>query len=376
MKIAIITSQYPSKGIPYNHMFVHMRSKEMVSNKENVVVYVPSNKVKKYLIDGVSVKKMNSASIINELQDFEVIYLHLLNLYPFLQKDGWKIYDFIIKKNCPFAMYIHGSEVLRYKARKFGFEFSFNDLLSWIRKDFYSLPRIRMFISKSIQNPNCKFITNSKWMAKEAERNLNISIEKNISIIPNGIDTKIFSYRKNNNLKKLVTIRPLGDKVYNIEKSIQVMKYLPDEYTLDIYGKGKFLRQYQNLINKEMLSDRVKIFNRFIERDEMNDLFSKYGIFISTTRMDSQGVTMLEAMSSGLLTVSTNNSSKPEFIKDMKTGVLGISAQELAKKILTVTKNKSVYYTIAKNGSDSIKEIDLKKTILKELEILKFLSNL
>ena len=76
MKIAIITSRYPSQGNPYNHMFVHMRSKEYIKQGEQVEVFVPSIEVKEYIFEGVRVRVMPSKEITKYLKEYDLLYLH------------------------------------------------------------------------------------------------------------------------------------------------------------------------------------------------------------------------------------------------------------------------------------------------------------
>ena len=64
MKIAIITSRYPSLGNPYNHMFVHMRSKEFVKQGQKVEVFVTSKETHEYVFEGISVKHLPSKDMI------------------------------------------------------------------------------------------------------------------------------------------------------------------------------------------------------------------------------------------------------------------------------------------------------------------------
>ena len=107
----------------------------------------------------------------------------------------------------------------------------------------------------------------------------------------------------------------------------------------------------------------------------MNKLFHQYNTFISTTKLDTQGVTMLEAMASGLLVASIENSSKKEFISDMKTGVLGSNSLELANKILKASTDEDLFRSITNSGRKSMEKIDVKLTCKKELEILKEIAN-
>lgn len=372
MKIVVITSRYPSKHKPYNHMFVHMRCLKMQKQNCELSVYVPSKKRETYTYQGVKIMAMPSVDIVKLLNSQTVIYLHLLNIYPFSKDNGWPIYKHIIKQSLPSVMYVHGSEVQKYIARWYEFNYRVSDFLKWIKKDCFVIPRMKQFFKS--QKKNSPFVFPSLWMKEETERNLKMTIE-DYKIIPNGIDTSFFEFHsQTENRFKMVTIRSLSNKVYDIEKTIEVLENLPEQYTLDIYGEGIYKEQYQRLIDSKQLGSRVKIISKFLERAQMKELFLNYGVFISTTRMDSQGVTMMEAASTGLLVVTTDNSSKREFIKDDVSGILGKSAAEIASKIIAVTDNKSRFEEVVKNGRASMEKIDIAKTVSSELKLIKQVS--
>ena len=370
MKIAIVTSRYPSAEKPYNHMFVHVRVHEFIKQNHQVKVFVPSEINSTTVYEGVSVHRTTSKEIIEDLSFFDISYLHLVNLYPFKKSNGWTIYKYLINSKSPFAIYIHGNEVQKYTSRMYEYNFSIRETLKWIKKDFYVIPKMKRFVSKTAKNPNNTFIFPSNWMKEEAERNLKYKID-NYKIIPNGIDLQLFEYSNQTKRRnKLVTIRSLSQKVYHIEFSIRIMKELPKNYTLDIYGKGIYTKKYQNLINRLGLKNRIRIINDFFEKKEMKNLFKEYGGYLSTTRMDSQGITMLEAMACGLVVISTDNSSRREFIEDLKTGILGQNPKELAFKIEDIFKNESSYEIMAKNGAEKIKKLNNRITIKKEIDVL------
>lgn len=347
-------------------MFVHLRCLEMLQQNIDIRVYVPSKTRFSYTYEGVKVQKMVTAEIVKQLDKQAVIYLHLLNIYPFSKNNGWPIYKHIMKCHLPMVMYVHGSEVQKYTARWYEFNYRISDILKWIKKDCFVIPKMKQFFK--IQKRNYPFVFPSLWMKEETERNLKLTID-NYEIIPNGIDTSFFEFHNlTENRFKILTIRSLSNKVYDIEKTIEVLENLPEKYTLDIYGEGIYKNKYQKLIASKKLENRVQIISRFLERSEMKKLFLNYGTFISTTRMDSQGVTMMEAASSGLLVVTTDNSSKKEFIQDTVNGILGNSAEEIAAKIVAITSNKSRFEEIVIKGRKSIENIDVSKTVKKEIE--------
>jgi len=367
MKVLVITSRYPSENNPYNHMFVHIRCVEMLRQGINLEVFVPSDQYKNFVFEGVEVRMLPSKEIVKHFTMDKVLYLHLLNIYPFSSANGWVIYKYILKHNLPFAMYIHGNEVQKYTSRIYEFNYRIKDVLKWIKKDVFVIPKMKYFVGQTSKIGNKVLIFPSKWMKEEMERNLNCKISR-FEIIPNGIDTSFFSYQNHSEYRfKLLTIRSLSSKVYDIEKTIEVMSHLPERFTLDIYGQGVYIKKYQKLINKKRLDNRVKIIPTFVEKEEMRNLFRNYGIFISTTKMDSQGITMMEAISAGLLVVTTDNSSKREFLVHKINGILGKSPKEIADRICEACNNEIIFSELTKNGRASMEQIDIQKTV--ELEI-------
>jgi glycosyltransferase involved in cell wall biosynthesis len=375
MKIAIITSRYPTKNNPYNHMFVHARSLYFIKQQNlELTVFVPSKNDEAYIFEKVNVIKTSSQNIAKDILNFDVIYLHLLNIYPNQKLSGWNIYKSIIDNNIPCVMYIHGSEAQKYGTRNFDYDFSIQETLKFLYKDFYFIPKIKRFVKAINKRTNSIFLAPSTWMIKEAEKNLSLKFN-NFEVIPNGIDTKLFKfYDLYANRYKLITLRPL-ENIYAIDIAIEVMKYLPKQYILDIYGKGRFQRKYQDLINKYNLDNRIKIVNRFIDRKDLNSFYSNYGCMLSLSRSDTQGVTRCEAMSSGLLTVSSNITAIPEFISDMKNGILGDNnnPKSIAKKIIDVVENKAKYKKICRSARESMEAIDIDKTMRRELDVFKML---
>lgn len=353
-------------------MFVHMRCLEMQQQNIDLKVYVPSKVSNSYSYQGVEVQAIPSDEIIDSLDDGAVIYLHLLNIYPFQKNNGWPIYRHIMTHNLACLMYVHGSEVQKYSARLYEFNYRITDILKWLKKDGFVIPKMKQFFKT--QKRNYPFVFPSLWMKEETERNLKLTIDK-YKIIPNGIDTSFFEFQNQVEKRhKIVTIRSLSNKVYDIEKTIEVLANLPAKYTLDIYGQGIYKEQYQKLIAAKNLEHRVKIISSFLEREQMRDLFLEYGAFISTTRMDSQGVTMMEAGAAGLLIITTDNTSKQEFIKDGYTGILGKEAKEIADKVFALTDNKKRFEAVVANARQAMVEMDNSKTVQREIELLKQVS--
>lgn len=371
MKLAIITTRYPRKDNPYNHMFVHVRATYFKRKNVDVEVFVPSTTSSMYEYEGIKVNLMTSKQIIKEIAAFDISYLHLLNTYFFIKNGGNVIYDSIIKKRIPFAIYIHGSEILRYPNYLFDFNFTPKGILKYLYVNYWNSSRMKQFVFQTNKRDNSLFLFPSFWMKNHTEVVLNQKLN-HFEVIPNGIDTNHFQFSNQfKNRFKLLMIRPLSDLKYGFDMAIEIMRHLPPEYSLTIYGKGKYEKMCHKLISKYNLSNRVFIKNNFIERAELPALFSNYGLFIATTKFDSQGVIMCEAMASGLLTVSNPTTAIPEFIKDGITGITDDSIEAIAKKIIQITHNEQLYSEITKSARLSMENINIETVGSRELEALK-----
>src|SRR5690606_14305978 len=99
-----------------------------------------------------------------------------------------------------------------------------------------------------------------------------------------------------------------------------------------------------------------------------------FGVFLVPTRMDAQGVSMCEAMASGLLIVSSNNTAIPEFVDNFNNGIIGNDLKELAENLVNVVENEAQYKKITSTGRFSMENIDMEITLKKELYLLEEMS--
>jgi glycosyltransferase involved in cell wall biosynthesis len=368
MKMAVISSRYPSKGNIYSHMWVHARAKEFVKNGVEVCVFVPSKTIEEYSFEGVQVIKAPDFDIAKRILNFQVVYIHLLSIYPYPKLSGWPIYKSIIKNKIRCFMYLHGSEVQSTERYSFDDENNFYSLAVKYYKRYIFLPRMRMFCQYVDQSGG--FLSPSVWMRQEAESELKISL-KNVSICPNGIDTELFDFMpKFENVNKMLCIRPLSSRKYAVDTAIELLALLPEHFTLDIYGKGHLKEELLTLARKLNVENRLKITEEFIDRVEIPRLMSNYGTFLATTRMDAQGVIMCEAMSAGLITVSSNNTAIPEFVKDMETGLCEDNLSIVAKNLVLISTDKAQFDYITQASRAFIQTINIKNMTEKELSIL------
>lgn len=89
------------------------------------------------------------------------------------------------------------------------------------------------------------------------------------------------------------------------------------------------------------------------------------------TRQDAQGVSMCEAMMSGLVPVTSNNTAIPEYVPE-NCGYLTNNYKELALAIKTMYFNQDEFLQKSKNAHEFIqKKCSSKVVIERELEVIK-----
>ena len=122
------------------------------------------------------------------------------------------------------------------------------------------------------------------------------------SIIHNMIDTEKFRYvKKTPELrKKVLTIKPFANKKYANDlttKGILELSKRPcfQDMEFAIYGRGELFDETNRPLKK---FPNVSLHNVFLTQSEIAALHKQYGVYIATTRMDAQGVSRDEAMSS------------------------------------------------------------------------------
>lgn len=374
MKIAIITSRYPKENQPYNHMFVHVRALYFQSQGVDVTILVPSKKHFVYNYQGIEVVETNASTIVSMLSQYDLLYLHLLNQYPLIN-GGFSIYNAIIKYKYRVVIYMHGSDVLTYPKYFFDFKWNVKTLIKVAYTNIWKRYFINRFV-KYVYKSKGLVMAPSVWMAKQIEHLYKIP-NYDITVVANGIDTDHFCSSGGFDKRyKMLCIRPFNS-VYPLEETIRFMTFLPQEFSLDIYGKGDKFLELKKLIDELGLNERVNIYNKFFKRTELPHLFKEYGVFIAFSKIDTQGVSMCEGLASGMLVLSTDIAAIPEFIVNRVNGLLiqGQNYTCFAKEVVEVCSDYYKFNNITLKARESMKNIEWRIQGQKELSLLKKVIN-
>ncbi len=372
-KKLVLTKQYPSYDDLYKYGFLHSRVKAYKEKGVLVDVFKLSN-TQRYEcseFEGIDVMTASNDVLEETLESGQ--YDHVL--VHFLDKNMWSILKKFIDK-IKITVWIHGAEIQIWQRRKFEFE-RYGEMEIQRQKKL-SDQRIKFWTE--IFNTNYKnlhFVFVSEYFKNESLGDLKVDLEPNkYTIIHNPIDTSLFTYlpKSPNDRKKILSIRPFSSRKYANDLSVKAILELSrkdffEDLEFFIVGDGVL---FDELTNELKLFKNVTLHKGFLTQEEISNLHKRHGIFLNPTRMDAQGVSRDEAMSSGLVPVTNNIAAIPEFV-DNECGILvePENAKLLADAIEFLYKNPDKFMKLSINAANRVRiQCEKDKIISKELELI------
>lgn len=371
MKYLLITPDYPNENDLYNCGFIHKRVQAYKNNNREVQVFVIKKDTHRfeYRHEDVNVIVGSYSDLLKYYQDnqdqIHKILIHFINklIISFLKEINFA------KKS---IIWVHGFEALGWYRRLYDFQFKIS-FFKYIVSNIKNMIRLHFFVKNHQEAIHLIFVSN--WMKEIMERDT-ISKVKNFSIIPNFIDTNFFSRSHNpssNLRKKILLIRPFSSKKYANDIAMDAISILSKkdffkELEFTIVGKG---RLFEPLTSKFKTFKNISFINNFLNHSEIRDQHRKHGILLCPTRQDAQGVSMCEAMASGLVVMTSDNTAIPEYVSHNNTGLLSKSSQDIANNIEEVFNDKNLWDTISQNAAQSmIDKCSEDVVIRKELKVM------
>lgn len=372
-KVLVISNQYPTPEALYRNMFVHKR---MLCYKEegktfDVMRMNPQVQNAYREFEGINVidgGKNMLASILDS-GAIQTVCVHFLDS---MMWDVLKNYA----QQINIIVWCHGSEIQPWWRREYNYhttaELENAKLQSKIRMQFWA-----DIFSNINRYPNLHFVFVSQYFANEIFEDNKIELDKaRYTIIHNCIDTKVFQYipKSVEQRKKILSIRPYASNNYANDLTVKCIQELAKkpyfkELEIRLIGNGdlfestlKPLKKYENVIMEQT----------FLRQEEIALLHKEYGIFIVPTRMDAQGVSRDEAMSSGLVPVTNAVTAIPEFV-DENCGILadGEDYMSMADGIDKLYNNPELFLQMSANAAARVRRQTSKEhTINKELDLI------
>lgn len=372
LKVLVISSDYPSPEYIYGDVFVHTRLKEYRRHFNVVVAGFNANLAadRVFVNEGIPVTISKDVRIFEDFvrtQQPDVIVVHFVQ-FQFL--------DFLESLAKPLIIFAHGYDTTSWKRRLMNYDTlgSVRYLLPYIRSNRKQLHALRQFIIRAASRQDIHFVYVSEWLKQAATEDLGVTISHS-HVIPNGINTTLFNPppRTAEHRKKILLLRSFKAINYGNDMAMEVILLLSKkdffhELEFSIYGEGYL---FNSLTSRVKHLPNVTINNFFVENAHIPEIHAGYGIFLCPSRLDSQGVSMCEAMSSGLVPVTTPIGGIPEFVTHEVSGFLEKSPVQMAARIEYLYKNPDVFLEMSQASRAAIEaKCPVEETTQREVELI------
>jgi glycosyltransferase involved in cell wall biosynthesis len=230
-----------------------------------------------------------------------------------------------------------------------------------------------LFRAANGSNQRIQLIFVSEWMRRIAEADIGVRLTS-CNIIPNYIDGDFFYFleKQDGANRKILLIRSFNSAKYANDLAIAAIEKLSKEYTrfqdlkFTIVGEGKLW----NSLTSRIKFSNVALLNRSLDHEEIRRLHAEHGVFLCPTRQDAQGVSMCEAMSSGLVPITSYNTAIPEFVSK-REGYLSQSVDEIAAAILELASDEALFRQMSVASACAIRaRTGFSATISREIDLI------
>lgn len=226
----------------------------------------------------------------------------------------------------------------------------------------------KLFLEKILKSAKKIIVPTSDYISLVCQK-YQIS-EKKICVIPSGVSLEKFKPidHKINLPTKLLFVGRLS-----IQKNIPLLiksfehaiKNGCKNITLEIVGDGEDRSKIVDLIEDEKLQESV-ILHGVLRGEKLYKMFSNSDIFILTSREESFGIVLIEAMASGLPIIASDIPGLRNVVENGKTGLLvEPSIENFAKAIEKMINDHKLREKLITNGLREVKKYNWDKIVEK-----------
>lgn len=371
MRIFVATRGYPSREKIYNHGFVHRRVLAYRNAGHDVRVFAVRHRAEltRHEWDGVEYERGSVDHALRSLQEFgaDCIAAHA-------PADDFGALLTDVPANLPVCGWIYGSELM-----------PFHQVTERADDDAERVERARKiferrltFWRRLIENwpERLKLLFVSEHAKNEAELALGAPIP-DAAVSPSPIDTELFSFdgKSADQRFDVLSIRPFSDWRYANDLSVAAIRILSrrsdfERFRFRLFGEGRLFDQVLEPIHN---FPNVHAERRFLSQEEVAAEHRKAGIFLCPSRDEAQGVSRDEAMSSGLVPVTTRVGAIPEFV-DEQSGYMAEpeDAAGLAEAIGQMADDPALFLAKSQAAAERVRAtLSMQSVIEREIAFLK-----
>lgn len=225
---------------------------------------------------------------------------------------------------------------------------------------------------------------------KVKRRLMDCNISTGIEIVPTGINIEKFQeelsmqekekllakYELSSEDNILIYVGRIAEEK-NIEEVLHLynkaLKYVKNTKLL-IVGGGPYLSNLKGIVKDYGIEDYVK-FTGMIDIDEIYKYYKIGDIFVTASTSETQGITYIEALASGLPVICRWDTCIKDLIINGQTGFTYENEKEFMESLINITSSQELKKRIICNLEDKVKEYSTEKFGEKVLEIYTSLLN-
>ncbi len=178
-------------------------------------------------------------------------------------------------------------------------------------------------------------------------------VDNNVKIIPTGIDADKFIQNKRSHFRSKFGIPENKKVLLNVsrvafEKNIGVLiemlakakQYLPDVH-LVIAGEGPAKNSYVRQANNLDLNDHISFVGYLDRNSELIDCYHSADLFVFSSKTETQGLVLLEAMAAGTPVVSVAAMGTKDVLSECRGAIITDgSVDDFCRKVVTLLQNQ------------------------------------
>ena len=369
--VLVVCPAYPDGRGSYGGQFVRARVRRYADYGVSAIVYVAdaraSSKIERGSLDGVPVWRGSIEQLgeVIRTSNPDVLGVH----HP--EPGTWPTIA-QLPTSLPLVVWIHGFEARSWRDLSFNYLTPSRALRR--RMDALDVER-RSTIADVFDRANTDVVFVSAFMRGVAE-NFAQAQPHHGYVIPNLVDPDVFAYRKKQSEDRhsVLWIRSFARRNYANDLARDAILELSatdrfDAFSFTVIGEGSLFEESVEPLRE---FSNVTIDRRFVEQDEIPALHRRHGVILAPSRWDSQGLTTQEAMSSGLVAVTTKTAAIPEFLNETTAYLCPEeNSSALAAALVDIDAQPDRYLSMSAGASADIQAIcGPEATVEREADLL------
>ena len=191
-------------------------------------------------------------------------------------------------------------------------------------------------------------------------KGLNNTCANKIKVISPGVESSWFEVeRKPSSGSELLFWGRIEEEkgLRELFHALKTVSKIVKDIRLTIVGEGNRLREYKSLVSDLSLTDRVE-FAGWLCSTEIQNLTARSSLGIFPSRVESFGLSVVEAMAAGLPVIAASGGAVPENIEQGVTGTLVPvnDADALARAIIFILENVKDAESMAKAAKKGVRQ--------------------